>query len=85
MLSEFLESEPSAGQRLVLLCVFVAIGLVFSVQLSQTAAPEPLRWTRLTPETKYALPPDSPHSLLSMLPPSRLMGLTSVRKALTQS
>ena len=56
MLAEFLESEPSAGQRLVLLCVFVAIGLVFSVQLSQTAAPEPLRWTRLTPETKYAAP-----------------------------
>jgi hypothetical protein len=50
---DFSSIEPSDQQRLLLLGAFVAIGLLFSVQLSQTAAPAPLRWTQLTPETKY--------------------------------
>ena len=40
-------------QRLLLLGAFVAVGLLLSLQLSQTVSPEPLRWTLLTDETRW--------------------------------
>ena len=45
--------EPSPDQRLLLLGAFVILGLVVSLQASQTQSDAPLQWTRLTSETRY--------------------------------
>ncbi|KAI6780962.1 uncharacterized protein J7T54_003104 [Emericellopsis cladophorae] len=47
-----LAHDPTTEQRLLLLGAFVAVGLLLSLQLSQTASPQPFRWTLLTDETR---------------------------------
>jgi len=44
--------EPTLLQRVMLLWVFIAGGLVIAVQVSQWHETQPIRWTRVTPTSK---------------------------------
>jgi hypothetical protein len=44
--------ELTIPERLPFLYAFVALGLVIAVQFSQLLEKEPIRWTKLTPESR---------------------------------
>lgn len=48
----FSDFQLSPLQRILILWAFVAIGLVIAVQVSQAHEERPLRWTKLTGETR---------------------------------
>ena len=52
-MDSLLDFEPSPDQRILLVGAFVFVGLVLSVQVSQTQTDTPLQWTRLTSENRF--------------------------------
>lgn len=50
--ASILDAELTPHQRLLVTCLFVVVGLVIAVQVSQTQTEQPLRWARFTKETR---------------------------------
>lgn len=51
-LEAFFRHELDVNQRVYLICLFVAVGLVLAGQVSQLPEKPPARWARLTEKSR---------------------------------